>query len=276
MCALVTLGSVRRVHTLEFEDLSWFPSWLRTCMTNLIVVLSRFIGVVPVLATLVSRALRALDADHVVDLGSGGGGSMPEVIDLVRQEPELADATLTMTDLYPNLDAMEKFADEGSHVRYHPSPVDATDLASAPPGLKTMVNSFHHMRPEQARAILRSAQTNREPLLIYEMGDTRIPLLLWALALPVSLVIVFVMALVLTPFVRPLTFRQLFFTYVIPLIPIFYAWDGQCSLPRIYTPEDLDELLADLPEADDYRWEKGPAEASNGRELGTYLLGMPA
>ncbi len=50
----------------------------------------------------------------------------------------------------------------------------------------------------------------------------------------------------MTPFVKPLTWRQIIFTYLIPIIPICYAWDGQASLPRIYTLKDLDHLLAGL------------------------------
>lgn len=52
-------GRMKRVHVPELEDLSWFPSWLRACMTRLIVVFSPTIGVTPVLASLVSRGLPA-------------------------------------------------------------------------------------------------------------------------------------------------------------------------------------------------------------------------
>ena len=33
---------MKRVEVMEFEDQSWFPSWLRSCMTNNIVVMARF------------------------------------------------------------------------------------------------------------------------------------------------------------------------------------------------------------------------------------------
>ncbi len=264
---------MKRVHAPELEDMAWFPSVLRTGLTNLIVVFARAFGVVPVLATLVKRALRTAEVDRVVDLGSGGGGSMPEVIDHVRRDPETSQVELVLTDKYPNLDAVEKF--QGGHVRYKRQSVDATDLATAPLGLKTMVNCFHHMRPPQARAILASAVRTRQPILIYEMADNEVPLPVFLLFLPVGLALVFVFALVMTPFVRPLTARQLVFTYVLPLIPLGYAWDGQMSLPRIYTLRDLDELLAGLP-TDDYVWEKGHALTERGKKKGIYLLGMPA
>ena len=78
----------------------------------------------------------------------------------------------------------------------------------------------------------------------------------------------------MTPFVKPLTWRQIVFTYLIPIIPMCYAWDGQASLPRMYTLKDLDELLEGLG-SESYTWEKGYAKKKNGKKQGTYLLGLP-
>lgn len=266
---------MRRVNIPELEDQRWFPSWLRTSMTNLIVVMSRLIGADEALTTLVSRILKEQRMTQVVDLGSGAGGVMPEVIERVRREPELTQVTLLMTDLYPNDDAVERFNDpQRPHLRYRREAVDATDFAAAPPGLKTMTNCFHHMPPDVARHILKSAHDHRQPLLIYEMAENNIPFILWLLFLPLGLLIVGAMSLLLTPFVRPVSLRQLFFTYLIPIIPVFYAWDGQASMPRIYAQEDVDELLAGLDDPE-YRWERGPARSQAGRAVGQYLLGVP-
>ncbi len=78
----------------------------------------------------------------------------------------------------------------------------------------------------------------------------------------------------MTPFVKPLTWRQIVFTYLIPIIPICYAWDGQASLPRMYTLKDLDHLLEGLG-SENYIWQKGHAKKKNGKKQGTYLLGLP-
>ncbi len=266
---------MKRVHVLEFEDLTWFPNWLRSAMTNVIVVLARALGVTPVLAELISRILKEQQIEQVVDLGSGSGGVMPDAMALVRADPATADARLTLTDRYPNRDALEKFNQEANGaLRYLPDPVDATDFSSTPAGLKTMVNCFHHMRPPVARAILESARNNREPILIYEMIENRIPFALWLISLPIALPFVALSALLLTPLVRPFTLRQFVFTYLVPLVPIFYAWDGQASMPRIYSSEDMDELLAGL-DSPAYRWEKGPARTAKGKKLGTFLIGVP-
>ena len=137
-----------------------------------------------------------------------------------------------------------------------------------------MVNCFHHLRPAQARAVLQSAYEHREPILIYEMvGHLRLPWPLWPFALPFGLCGLALMACVNSALVRPVTFKQLLFTYLIPLIPIFYAWDGSASLSRIYSARELDEILQGL-DGEGYRWEKGSGKLGP-LKIGTYLMGTP-
>ncbi|MDB4292062.1 hypothetical protein N9954_01545 [Maribacter sp.] len=266
---------MKRVQLFEFEDFNWFPSWLRTCMTNLIIILLKMMGVGQVLAGLIAKILKEQNLSQIVDLGSGSGGAMPEVLSIIQKIPGLENASLLLTDLYPNTDFIKKFNENtADKINYSTVAIDATDISKAPPGLKTMINSFHHMPPKAARSILVSAQENEQPLLIYEMAENKMPLLLWWLLLPLSLLILMVMVLFMTPFVRPLTWKQLVFTYLIPIIPICYAWDGQASLPRMYAFKDIDTLLEGLG-SPVYTWEKGYAKKSNGKNLGTYIVGFP-
>jgi len=270
-----TSRKMKRIQLFEFEDFNWFPSWLRVCMTNLIVILQRMIGVPEVLAALIGDVLKRKNISKIVDLGSGSGGAMPDVMASLHKIEELKKASLIMTDLYPSQEMLKKFnSSESVDLRYHEASVDATNIATAPEGLKTMVNCFHHMPPKKAKEILASAQRANQPLLIYEMGENNIPLLIWWLLLPISLVILIIMVLFMTPFVKPLTWRQIVFTYLIPIIPICYAWDGQASLPRMYTLNDLDVLLEGLG-SENYTWEKGQVKKKNGKKVGTYLLGLP-
>ena len=266
---------MKRIQLFEFEDFGWFPTWLRVCMTNLIVILQKMIGVPELLATMIADILRPKKLDTIVDLGSGSGGAMPEVLASIHKIKGLEQVSLIMTDLFPSPEMLKKLnLNTSDKIRYCDTSVDATNISTAPMGLKTMMNSFHHMRPAKAKAILESAQRTNQPLLIYEMGDNNIPLLVWWLLLPISLVILIIMVLFMTPFVKPLTWRQIVFTYLIPIIPICYAWDGQASLPRMYTLKDLDVLLQGLG-SENYLWEKGHAKKKNGKKQGTYLLGLP-
>jgi hypothetical protein len=265
---------VKRIQLFEFEDFIWLPQPIRAGITNLIVVFHRMTGTQPVVAELV-RTVRARHAfDRIVDLGAGSGGIMPSVLRELNAAPDAPDLELLLTDLHPAPENVARFnTDTEPEIRYRKEPLDATQLDQAPAGLKTMMNSFHHLPPAAARQVLHSAQAARQPLLIYEMAENKIPTLLWWLFLPLSLTILAVMTWFMTPFVRPLTGRQLLFTYLLPVIPLVYAWDGQASLVRMYTFDDLRQLL---PAATDgYTWEMGPAEKPGGKTQGYYVLGLP-
>lgn len=140
------------------------------------------------------RNLKENNLKQIVDLGSGSGGCMPDVLEQLHQTDGLQHVQLLMTDLYPNKKIIEKFAADGKpKISYHHSSVNATDLSQVPAGLKTMVNSFHHMPPKEARKILATAKENNEPILIYEMAENKMPLWLWWLLLPISLAILVIM-----------------------------------------------------------------------------------
>lgn len=79
----------------------------------------------------------------------------------------------------------------------------------------------------------------------------------------------FVVALALTPLVRPFRLSRLFWTYVLPAIPLLFAWDGTVSALRAYTPEELLELARSVPGGNAYTWQ---AERT-GKSL--YLTGHP-
>lgn len=266
---------MKRVQLFEFEDFNWFPSFMRISMTKLIVVLHDVTKMHLVLGSLVKKAIEKTNAGQIVDLGSGAGGAMPKVKQLLNEDTSFDSVHILLSDLYPDEKAID-------HVRsmkingldYHKESVNATELDKAPNGLKTMVNSFHHMPKDMARKILRSAYESKEPILIYEMAENKMPLLLWWLFLPLGLTILFIMCLFMTPFVKPLTLEQVIFTYIIPIIPLTYAWDGQASYPRMYAYNDYKELLVGL-EDDSYSWEVGPAINTKGKSQGHYVLGTP-
>lgn len=269
------IGTMKRIQLFEFEDFDWFPSSIRACMTNLIVQLQKIMGIDAVLASLIAKTVKDLKVSQIVDLGSGSGGVMPHVIKQLHTNKDLGTVKLMMTDLYPNPEMVKKYGHgKDGLIGYSENSVDARKIASAPEGLKTMINSFHHMRPKDARKILESAEKNKQPLLIYEMAENTIPLLVWWFLLPISLIVLIIMVLFMTPSLKPLTWRQIIFTYLIPIIPVCYAWDGQASLPRMYTFKDLDILLQGLG-SEEYKWKKGHAKNDAGKKKGTFLIGFP-
>lgn len=247
---------MRRVHLVELEDLPWFPASVRDGATAFLAYAGRLGGFAPPLARRLADALQRTGATQIVDLCSGGSGPM---VHLLRRLPP--DVPVVLTDLYPNLESFDMAAREsGGRIRYVPEPVDATRVGAELPGLRTMCNSFHHFRPEDARRILEGAVAARQPLAIFEIVDR--------LAFPI-MPLVGLTSLILMPFVKPRRLDWLFLTYVIPLIPLLLMFDGAVSCLRVYSPAELRELTAGL----DYRWEierfrVGPMRA-------TWMLGYP-
>lgn len=193
---------------------------------------------------------------------------MPEVFDTLKAKHGINGLKLVLTDLYPNREMASRINHESDgSITYLTESVNAANLDSGKQGVRTMVGSFHHMKPEIAHSILKNAKESRQPICIFEISDNSIPIWLWWITIPMN----FLMVFFITPLARPLTWQQLVFTYLIPVIPLCFAWDGAVSNARTYTLTDMDELLIGLETAD-YRWEKG----SVGTKLKKlYLLGLP-
>ncbi len=266
---------MKRLELFEFEDFDWLPSIIRSGVTNLIIVLHNAMGTSKVISKLILEVNKKSNFNQIIDLGSGSGGPMIDVINEINESDEHKKMNLILTDYYPSPTVIEKINNgDFPNVSYQISSLDATNIANAPKGLKTMVASFHHMKPATAEKILHSAQSNNQPILIYEIAKNTIPTILWWLLLPFSLLVLVLMCLILTLFVRPLTFKQLLFTYLIPIIPIVYAWDGQASIMRTYTFKDVESILDGIKK-EGYHWEVNDAIKEDGKKMGYYIMGYP-
>lgn len=257
---------MKRVQLFEFEDFNWFPDVIRKNLTKLLIVFNKMMKVDEAVANELKPLLN--DNSQIVDLGTGAGGIMPDVIE--KLSPNLK---LVLTDLYPNPDSINQFKNH-PNISYSSDSTNAEHLSNAPEGIKTMVNCFHHMPIPVAKNILASAQKNKQTLLIYELSNKPIPVLVWWLFLPIGFSMVFIMSLILTLFSKP-SLKQLFFTYIIPVIPFVFAWDGQASMPRTYCESDLNELTASFPQSDDYQWKYQIAKNDKGKPQGYCFIGQP-
>jgi hypothetical protein len=208
------------------------------------------------------RVLRESGANRIVDLCSGAGGPVAEIVRFWRGEGRNVPALLT--DLYPHPEAFQALREEsGGLLEYSAEPVDARRVPPDLAGLRTLFNGFHHFRPEQAREVLTDAVRARQPIAIFEVADRRL-----AAILPLIVVPLFV--LLITPMIRPFRWSRLLWTYVIPVLPLAILFDGLVSYLRAYTP---DELRALAPKG--YVWEAGYSTAERVPGRTTYLIGFP-
>jgi hypothetical protein len=246
-----------RLHLFEWEDQAWFPASLRAAMMS---YLAAAYGITPFPKLWADRLSKLMSRDgvtEIVDLGSGSGGPIGRVVKELGERG--FSARVTLTDLYPNLSA--------SSIPYWPEPVDATRVPATLPGIRTMFASFHHFRPEAARGILRDAFEQRRPICIFE-ATSRTPVAI-ASALLIPLLV-----LLLTPLVRPVSWFQILFTYLLPILPLLIFWDGLVSQLRTYTLQELEEFTRDF-QSPDYRWEAGLMEIPHMPAGVPYLVGRP-
>jgi len=255
---------VRRFHLFELEDQAWFPAVIRDLATDYLQFIQTRFRLDRAMAPLVARVLEQSGTRRIIDLCSGGSGPLLLIVaDLAEQG---IDVKATLTDLFPNIPAFAEIAAASrGRIDFERQPVDARDVPPRLDGLRTIFNGFHHLKPADARAILHAAASARQPIAIFEISE-RSPRTLPVLLTPLAVWIA-------TPFMRPFTWRRLFWTYLVPLVPLTCLWDGIASQLRAYTVRELRDMSAASPPM---RWEIGQVKIAKGRGRLTYLTGTPA
>ena len=255
---------MKRIHLIEFEDLPWFPEFLRNYMTDFLHHLTNvsklFRPSIPVL----EKLIRDSNQDRIIDLGSGSGGGMLWIgSELKKRIPQLR---ITFTDLYPNEKALEYTTAHAAYLDYLTEPIDARCLSADRKGLRTQFLSLHHFKKKEAVRILENAVRSNQPIAIFEGQERSLPSILAMLFSPISV-------LVMTPFIRPFSAGRIFFTYVLPLVPIFVLWDGVVSSLRTYSVKEMNELIRAVEGKEEFIWQTGRLKSGPGVNL--FLTGRP-
>jgi hypothetical protein len=258
---------MRRLHLFEIEDQPWCPRAVRDGVTDFLQFMSDAGRVYAPAAPLLADALRAADATAVVDLAAGAGGPWRSLLPALGAHG--AAPRVRLTDRHPNTAAFARAErDTGAAVTGRPEPVDAAAVPPELDGFRTIFAALHHFRPAEARAVLRDAAARGVGFAAFEPMHRSARAVLITCLTPVAV-------LLATPFVRPFRWSRLFWTYVLPAIPLVVLVDGVVSCLRTYTPDELRALAADA-ERDaraGYAWSAG--EVGAGPIPVTYLLGVP-
>lgn len=249
------------MHLFEFGDQPWLPRILRDSETAYLTAAYR---VCPALAQQwaekISTVLHTGEPAEIIDLCSGAGGAIPQIIqELLKRN---YDVRAVLTDLYAN-----PSVGLDPRIRWLLDPVNATRVPKELTGVRTMFSAFHHFRPNVARSILRDAFNSRRAICIFESGSGTLLGIVAMLGVPFAV-------LALMPLARPFRWAYLLVTYLIPLSPLLILWDGVVSMLRIYSIEQMREFTADL-QAPDYIWELGHITV-RGIPCGLpYVIGCP-
>lgn len=250
-----------RLHLFEIHDQPWCPRSLRDALTDFLQFTINLGHAYAAVTPLLQGAIASTGATQVVDLCSGAGGPWRTLRQPRGMAPGFA-VPVVLTDKYPN-----RLAQSGS-LPFHPVPVDATAVPAGLRGFRTVFTAFHHFRPPEARAILADAVRQGQGIGVFEISR-RAPLEMAVIALTWLAVLAFV------PFIRPLRWSRLAWTYLPPVLPLVGLFDGIVSCLRTYTPAELRELLQGLDTPDTYDWQIGETRGRWSPLVVTYLVGVP-
>ncbi len=263
---------MRRVQLFELEDFHWVPSAIRDGGTDLLDFGFDRLGFYDRVAPKLVELLKQTGSARVVDLCSGGGGGTLQMRRKVRESG--LDVELVLSDLHPNQDGIARVAALGDpRTRYRTEPVDAMSAGGELAGVRTMSSAIHHFPPEAVRSLIAAVVARREPLALFDVAASpairRTPAPFIPLLFLFNQPLLALVTLLAMPFVRPFKPSRLLLTYLLPLIPVLFAWDGTVSALRAYSPDDLLALARSVPGAEGYEWEGGVG----GQAL--YLTGKP-
>lgn len=251
-----------RIHLFEFEDQKWFPDFLRNYMTDFLQFLSNKTGMYKPLVPLIEETLKKSSTNTIVDLGSGGGGGLIALNEMLRER--IPSLKIVLTDFYPNIEAFERTKDLANNFEYESESVDARDVPVDLLGLRTQFLSFHHFKPADARLILKNALDVKSSIAIFEAQERSIPSVLAMVFSPISV-------LLTTPFIRPFKLGRIIFTYFIPLVPLFVLWDGVVSSFRTYSLAEMQNLIKEVDVTNLFEWKVGKIKSGPSKLL--YLIG---
>ncbi len=254
-----------RIHLIEFEDLGWFPKFIRNYMTDFLqFVANRFDFYKPITPVL-KKGVAASGSHQIIDLASGGGGGWLKLAEHVAEE--MPDVKVCLTDFYPNIPAFERTKSRYPRIfSFETNPVNALKVPTNLKGLRTQFLSLHHFRPDEAQEIFQNAVDAGSPIAIFEAQRRTVGDFIKFFFSPLNVLFV-------TPFIRPFSFGRIFFTYIVPIVPIFVWWDGLVSVLRTYSDQEIHNLIAKLRNGDTFEWEVNVVKS--GQVKIYYVLGIP-
>jgi hypothetical protein len=255
---------MKRIHFLEIHDQRWCPPSLRDALTRF---LSFFIfwgrPYFPV-APLLAKTFNQTGTRTVLDLCSGGGGPWPNLIERVRSRlnDRADELSVSLTDKFPT----KSMGELPDGVSFETESIDAMAIEPGRTGFRTLFTSFHHFRPNAARAILEDAVKNKSGIAIFEFTRRHPATLLLYMLIPI-------LVWLSVPFMRPFRLRDWLWTYPIPILPAVVMFDGIVSCLRTYSPDQCLQLAAESDSEGKFEWRSGVKGSPSGGM--TYLIGIP-
>ena len=256
---------MKRRHLFEYEDQQWFPVFIRNYGTDFLQFIANKMDMYKEIIPVLIKGLQKSGHKKIIDIASGGGGGWEKIAPRIKDE--IPDIQITLTDYYPNIEAMKRMLLVDKDIfKYVPESIDALDVPKQLEGLRTLFLSFHHFKYEDANKVLQNAIDARMPIAVFEIQERNMEHVLKNIFSPL-------MVLLTAPFIKPFSIGRLVFTYLLPVVPMFILWDGVVSVLRTYTLDEMKKMTTELNKRMHYKWEI--EKIKDGPITILYLLGYP-
>jgi hypothetical protein len=264
---------MRRVHLFEWEDQPWLPRVFRDFITDQLRYTHSEAMRQPVNRAIAERLADVLAQSRsaqIVDLCAGAGGPITNIGRILQEDMSLP-VTIVLTDLFPNVAAFRALEQQGAGaIRARYEPVDAANVPADLPGVRTVFTALHHFPPELVKRVLGDAVRKRAPIAVFEPLERslRMTVLVGLMS--------FIRGFTHTHRVGVMTPARFLFTYLLPIAPAMFAWDGAISTLRTYTASELLQLATETAPSG-YAWTADRFDVSGpyGPMPTTYLVGVP-
>ena len=209
----------------ELEDFPHFPTLLRNFQTE-------FIGFVVVRFNVYRAFIKYINSLTLprlpmIDLCSGNGEA---AIHVFKESNYFSH--LILSDKFPN-----KIPLNDHKISYLAQSADVLEMKFQPGVCYTMYNAFHHFKDEDKRKVAQK---------INEVGARSFFVEILAPNLACLLKVLFITTvgnLLLTPLIRPFSFKRIFFTYIIPVNILIITYDGIVSVFKSRTVNEYRKLF---------------------------------
>ncbi|OZV70130.1 hypothetical protein [Winogradskyella aurantia] len=225
---------MKRKNIRQITNTKWFPDFLTRCIHEFMTWFVHKVKAAKPFMPVLEEGLQHTDRIIVIDKKGGAG-----------------------------FETLKVFLDEDIKIVH----VDSDAFEANETGLYVSVNSFHQFDEDKAKSILKKVASKQQPIAILEGNNDS----LWQVF---GMTVIVPLTVILTaPFVKPFRFERLFFTYLIPILPLVTFLDGFIALFKLYAPDDLDELTATI-DVENYMWRSGKMDNGRGGKI-IYLIGHP-
>jgi len=232
-------------------------------------------------AALAARVLRTVLGSRVsdyvyFDFASGAGGPTPYIANHLNGEAGEAgaaggttdDIKFVLTDIKPHVSAWKAIADKSKNISYIAQSVDATNAPSAESLLRNVPDvkdnkkvmrlfslAFHHFDDDLAAKVLKNTIETSDGFCIFELQGRNFTSF-------VTITLLWPLAMIITPFYFWHSPWHLFFTYLVPIVPFVWVYDGYISCLRTRTPDEVEALLRSRVSSEklaDWKFQSGQA-----------------